>query len=919
MTIDRAELLDTLRERFGHSEFRSGQEEIILNVLASQDTLVVMPTGGGKSLCYQLPALFMEGTAIVVSPLIALMADQCLSLQNRGIPAAFINSTMSSDEISETVFKCYNGFYKLIYIAPERLENNRFIEQMKGFNISFVAVDEAHCISEWGHDFRPSYLKITSVIETVGRFPIIALTATATPEVQEDIIKQLKLRDPQSFIKGFDRPNLSYITELCREKLVRIKEIYDEDPSGSTIIYCGTRKRVDEISEGLQMAKLKVVAYHAGMEDYLRKRSQDQFTSGEAKIIVATNAFGMGVDKPDVRNLIHIDFTTTLEEYYQEAGRAGRDGLPSKCYLLFNNSDKYLPRYFIKNTFPNKEDIREVYDALYDIHQTATGNIPNKPIYLNSFEIGNKLKISQSIVESCMKLFIREGIIRRGQSSPSAKIQFLADKDRITQYFDNLPQEKKRVLEAFLRSVSREAFRKSVSFDYWGMKLKHKISDEDINDAVRNFEFAQILHFDPPEKENGIVIIKERMASDKMPIDFKEFYKRRSRAYEKLGLVFGYAETFECKRNYILNYFNETDVRGACGRCSSCNSKIPAKKTQRNDYLLHKVLEGAAEIRGLYGRRILASVLQGKKIKKVTNFGLENSSIFAIASNFSLSEINEQIDNALERKLLIISGGLFPKVVISEKGRQLLLGYKLDYKNVLIEKPLNKGNGTQLIPQKEDRILENLNQQKLYEILNTIRHEIAYKEVQTPLSLVSDLSLRKMSEYMPVTLEDMVEETNCSYEFAKNFGKRFIEAISLFKKEVLEHKTKELQKLSRTIIKTEKTQIEENPIIKLSEESIKAIEHNKSGFTLAQSAHLLGISEGKTALLLQDCIENGYEISIRNYVTREDFTKVHLFIKSHLSATLSEIKDATNINYGFPVIRVLSAYSKYHLNKIKKP
>ncbi len=905
-------LRKVLFEKFGHEDFRSGQEEIIRNIISRGNTLAVMPTGGGKSLCYQLPSLFYEGTAVVISPLIALMADQVYSLTKTGIPSAFINSTMNQKEIDETIEKCRAGAYKLIYIAPERLESDRFIENMKQFKIAFFAVDEAHCISEWGHDFRPSYMKIRDVIESLGDFPVIALTATATPEVQEDIIKQLRLKNTTKFIKGFDRPNLSYITEYCSDKLERIKEIYEEDSGGSTIIYCGTRKKVESIASGLQHHKLNAVAYHAGMQDYQRKRAQDKFISGEAKIIVATNAFGMGVDKPDVRNLIHTDIPTTLEEYYQEAGRAGRDGKPSRCFLLYTGYDKGLPNFFIKSNYPDSHDIQAVYDALYDIHGTALGKIPDKPVYLDKFEIAGKLKISAGVVESALKLFMRENIIRRGQSTPSAMIQFLASKNRISEYYKNCPQPRKKVLEAFLRSVPRDAFRRAVMFDYRSFKLKYNLGDDEIESAVRAFSFGKILHFTPPARENGIIIIKERSQAGKMPIDFREFFKRKKRAYEKLDLVFRYAETLDCKRNYILDYFNETDVEGVCGRCSSCRLPESKKKKKKpgTKILMLSVLQGADILRGMYGKSIMASALKGKKIKKITRHGLETSTAYGLAKDFQVQEIKEQIDAALDSEYLETSRGMYPKIFITEKGRRFLKENRKDpdikEKEEIREKP-----ETIEIKEADKRNRHDANE--LYHRLDKIRREIAYEEVQTPLSLISDAALRQIAGLQPLSIKEMMEDTNCSSEFALNFGKRFISEIRNFMngiKSVYTNEDKPENKKAREITPAA-------PLKNTEDESkiTDAAKLDKKGGDLDTLASQLVLTRAQAAAAVEKNIENGVDINIRNYIDRGNFKKIYLYLKKHPDAKLSEIMVNSGAETDYPVLRIAAAHSRKHLKK----
>src|SRR5438270_8970875 len=403
---------DVLEKYFGFREFLDAQEEVITAIAGGADALVVMPTGGGKSLCYQLPALLREGATVVVSPLIALMKDQVDALRARDLPATFINSSIDFEEQKARIAGVRRGEFKLVYVAPERFRSNFFVEALRSTNVSLFAVDEAHCVSTWGHDFRPDYLRLKSAIAEIGRPQVAALTATATPDVRADIIEQLGLVEPRAFVSGFDRPNLSINvvnTQKEREKIALVRELA-ATAGGSGIIYSSTRKSVEQVAARLREARLSVVAYHAGMEDAERVRAQEEFMTGAKQMIVATNAFGMGIDKPDIRFVAHYHLPGSIEAYYQEIGRAGRDGLPASCVLLFNYADKRTQDYFIEGSYPPPEVIAKVYEALVGTKQQR--------IELSTREIAARAAVrNEMAVQSALIILEKAGHIERGAAS----------------------------------------------------------------------------------------------------------------------------------------------------------------------------------------------------------------------------------------------------------------------------------------------------------------------------------------------------------------------------------------------------------------------------------------------------------------------------------------------------------------------
>ena len=439
-----------LETHFGFREFLEGQESVVNAIIEGHDALVIMPTGGGKSLCYQLPALTLEGITVVVSPLIALMKDQVDSLQEKKIPATFINSSLGQSEMNERISAMQRGEYRLVYIAPERFKSERFVQALAPLSIALFAVDEAHCISQWGHDFRPDYIRLKWALKDLGQPQVMALTATATPEVRDDIIEQLGLgkfgrQPPHVFVSGFARHNLTLGVTSANgkaEKLARIVEFVRQLKTG--IVYCATRKNVEKVATHLKEQKVSCIAYHAGLTDEQRTKAQTKFMNGDSDVAVATNAFGMGIDRADLRFVIHFDIPGSVEAYYQEAGRAGRDGEPSRCEMLYNYADVRTQEFFIEGANPSREVIANLYHALRRLGSRG-------PIEMPIAEIAEQVPAAKNdmAVGSALYLLERAGFIQReyrqgSQTYTTRLVEPVKELDALPIDFERLDKKRER-------------------------------------------------------------------------------------------------------------------------------------------------------------------------------------------------------------------------------------------------------------------------------------------------------------------------------------------------------------------------------------------------------------------------------------------------------------------------------------------
>ena len=561
-----------LKKYWGYDDFRGIQREIIESIGSGHDTLGLMPTGGGKSITFQVPALAMEGVCIVITPLIALMKDQVHHLRQRGIMAAAIYSGMQHDDIIRILENCILGSTKLLYVSPERLGSGLFQTKLRHMKVSFITVDEAHCISQWGYDFRPSYLQIAEIRRICPDVPVLALTATATPKVVEDICDKLTLSTPHTFNifrMSFERKNLTYLVSYAMDKRTELIQLLNGE-KGAAIVYVRSRRHAREVAELLTEAGLSATFYHAGLEHAQKDQRQRDWQHDRVRIMVATNAFGMGIDKPDVHIVVHYDCPDSIEAYFQEAGRAGRDGHPSRAILLYNAADEPKLRKRISDTFPEKEYIRKVYDHLAYYYQIATGDGYGVSREFNIDDFCRKFNHFPIRVHAALQILQRAGYIEYTEEQDNqARVRFLVTRDDLYRLRGDSPNEE-RVIIALLRNygglfADYGFIDESMIANQCGMK------SHEVYQTLKGLSEKHVLHFIPRKQVPYIRYMQRREDSEHVLLS-KEVYEERLTQYkERIEAMLRYAkDNSKCRSRQLLEYFGEKDTKD-CGQCDVCH------------------------------------------------------------------------------------------------------------------------------------------------------------------------------------------------------------------------------------------------------------------------------------------------------------------------------------------------------------
>ena len=558
---------EILKKYWGYNSFRNPQEEIIQSVLSGKDNLVILPTGAGKSVCFQIPAIFFGGTTLVISPLIALMTDQVIQLKKKGINAEALHSGISKDLQATILSQLNSKTHTILYLSPEKLNSLWFQEQLQGIKISLVAIDEAHCISQWGYDFRTEYLSIKEALKGIS-CPKIALTASATPEVQQDIKVKLGLESATHFSLSTYRANLSYKIISSEDKEASLIQLF-KTLSGTSIVYLKTRKMCHEIADLCTKNGISNEIYHAGLSREQRTIAQDKWISNEKKIMLATNAFGMGIDKPDVRNVVHYGAPNSLEAYYQEAGRAGRDGLESAVYLLNGSKDKTLAKNLLLRAYPSNEDIKLVFQSLCDMLQIAEG------IYTDEFKIlaieGLKKRTNLEFMDIhyCLKMIDLSGIIKyEPDFNTPSKLLVLVSPNVLFQYYDQNPNLE-RILKAVIRLYGAQIYDTEVHINETTIAKMAESTPQKVYDVLLQLHKNHIIHYFKGTDLPVIQFLIPRPSLKSLPINHTLIAFLKERAIQNLENIYAFIETPSCKQNFLTQYFGG-EITQVCGTCSSC-------------------------------------------------------------------------------------------------------------------------------------------------------------------------------------------------------------------------------------------------------------------------------------------------------------------------------------------------------------
>lgn len=858
--------LEALKKYFGYQDFRPAQLEIIEEILNGKNILSILPTGAGKSICYQIPALISDNYSIVISPLIALMKDQVDSLNKTSEVAAFINSTQSFIETEKVLQDIAYGKIKLVYVAPERLENTEFALRLKNLNPQFLFIDEAHCISEWGHNFRPSYAKLKDFIEFIGLKNISAFTATATPEVVKDIIKQLGLKNVKLIVKGFERDNLFVNAEITKKKKERCVELIHQHKSPA-IIYTSSRKKTEELAEFLQLNKINCQYYHAGLDPIIRKKIQEDFIEDRVPIIIATNAFGMGIDKKDIRLVIHFNMPGTIENYYQEIGRAGRDGKNSFAYLLYDESDVQIHNYFISNSYPTKELIKNIYDAICESAQIAVGNQPEKEILINLKYIKLYLKqdISPALLYSSLKYLETAGYLRVNSAYKSSdKIKIIFEQDRLKRFIKKTSNElMKDTLLYLIKTSGNQIFVKQTGVNFAELQRETGLTNQEVDDTLSALEYLGIIEFNKADGKETISLTNPRVKAEELRLNYKLINEFYISSKQKLDKMVDYVYTRECRFKFILKYFGEDAENYSCGKCDYCLRERGTSDISYN-YIKENLLDLLSEVKDSLSEKDIINISLGKEV---------NQEFRLLKCYASLKAYNQ---NDIIKALRILENEtLVEPVKIGQKKLFKIPTVSLPQKDIFITDIKRDVD--------YDANLE------LFHLLRDVREQAAKKFLQSPNIICPDSLLSKISQEKPKTKYELLGIKGFNERMFNKIGNDFLEVINSYTESATVPKAKPEKKIPTNILET----------------------YNllKKKYSLSEISKLRKLTEAVISMQIETIIDYVPEIDITGIIDYEKF----ILIKNEYEKgfdSLKNFKERLPKEFSYPLIRIALAKLK---------
>lgn len=854
-----------LKEFFGYEEFRSGQLEIIDAVINYKNVLAVLPTGAGKSICYQIPALLSENFSIVISPLIALMKDQVDSLNRKKEVAAFINSTMNNSEIDDALNKIRYGSIKLLYIAPEKLDSLKFAERIRELNPQNLFVDEAHCISEWGHNFRPSYLRIKDFIDHTGIKKVSAFTATATPEVREDIIQQLGFKEPKIFVSGFERENLNIRVIHTKKKKEKCFELLNEI-GGPAIIYASSRKKSEEAAEYLNLRGIKCNHYHAGLSAPERRRVQEEFAEGKVNIIAATNAFGMGIDKPDIRLIIHYNTPGTIESYYQEIGRAGRDGKESFCYLLHDESDVAIQNFFISNSHPTKELIQKIYKAICDYNRVAVGSRTEKELIVDKEYISKYIRteISSGILHSALKFLENSGYIRMiSEYDKKDSLQILLSSNQLKDFIKkSTDDELKNILVLLLQEFGGSIFTSTIKISSAHLAGKFQIPEQSFINSLNILNNLGTISFQQAIAKETVVLTASRVNEENLILNYKIINESYLNSQRKLDKMLEFVYTNDCRFRFILNYFGEETTDYRCGKCDNCTSSGKLNVTSAS-YLSEKIIETLVEANTELPENFLIKILRGEKVKESALM----FKYYGACKKFSFLEIKS-----------VLAGMISKGIVLKSIGSKNYLSLPVKGKNAAEEFKTNK-TATDVNQNYDDELF-------LFNQMREARKKAADRFMQSAFLVCPDNVLREVARLKPKNKSELMQINGFNNRMFNKLGNEFLEIINNSLMKEINSEKNNLQTLPENIAETKK-------LIDMK-------------YTLREISETLKISEAVISMQIETLVEFDPGTDVSHLINEDTFKKIVSEAEKGYH-NLKELKERLPSKFSYAEIRIAIA------------